>query len=59
MITLALTWLCVAFGLVTKTGILLVDYTNTLRKRGMARTQALSEAARVRLGLSFKYESGD
>ena len=32
-----------------KTGILLVDFTNTLRKRGMARTQALSEAARVRL----------
>src|SRR3954451_22618484 len=41
--------LIMAVGLVAKTGILLVDYTNTLRKRGMGRTQALSEAARVRL----------
>lgn len=41
--------LIMAVGLVAKTGILLVDYTNTLRKRGMGRTAALSEAARVRL----------
>jgi HAE1 family hydrophobic/amphiphilic exporter-1 len=41
--------LIMAVGLVTKTGILLVDYTNTLRKRGFGRTEALAEAARVRL----------
>ena len=41
--------LIMAVGLVAKTGILLVDYTNTLRRRGMARTDALKEAARVRL----------
>ncbi|MDQ3811283.1 MAG: efflux RND transporter permease subunit, partial [Chloroflexota bacterium] len=41
--------LIMAVGLVAKTGILLVDFTNTLRKRGMGRTQALAEAARVRL----------
>jgi HAE1 family hydrophobic/amphiphilic exporter-1 len=41
--------LIMAVGLVAKTGILLVDFTNTLRKRGMSRTEALSEAARVRL----------
>jgi HAE1 family hydrophobic/amphiphilic exporter-1 len=38
-----------AVGLVAKTGILLVDFTNTLRKRGYGRTEALAEAARVRL----------
>jgi hydrophobic/amphiphilic exporter-1 (mainly G- bacteria), HAE1 family len=41
--------LIMAVGLVVKTGILLVDFTNTLRKRGMTRTEALAEAARVRL----------
>jgi HAE1 family hydrophobic/amphiphilic exporter-1 len=41
--------LIMAVGLVAKTGILLVDFTNTLRKRGYGRTEALSEAARVRL----------
>jgi HAE1 family hydrophobic/amphiphilic exporter-1 len=41
--------LIMAVGLVTKTGILLVDFTNTLRKRGLSRTEALAEAARVRL----------
>ncbi len=41
--------LIMAVGLVAKTGILLVDFTNTLRKRGMGRTEALAEAARVRL----------
>jgi HAE1 family hydrophobic/amphiphilic exporter-1 len=41
--------LIMAVGLVAKNGILLVDFTNTLRKRGMGRTEALAEAARVRL----------
>jgi len=41
--------LIMAVGLVAKTGILLVDFTNTLRRRGMGRTEALKEAARVRL----------
>ncbi len=41
--------LIMAVGLVAKTGILLVDFTNTLRKRGIPRTEALAEAARVRL----------
>jgi hydrophobic/amphiphilic exporter-1 (mainly G- bacteria), HAE1 family len=36
-------------GLVAKSGILLVDYTNTLRERGVGRTEALQEAVRVRL----------
>jgi HAE1 family hydrophobic/amphiphilic exporter-1 len=36
-------------GLVTKNAILLVDYTNTLRQRGMARREALIEAGAVRL----------
>src|SRR5205814_2197291 len=36
-------------GLVAKSGILLVDYANTLRERGMGRTEALMQAVRVRL----------
>jgi HAE1 family hydrophobic/amphiphilic exporter-1 len=36
-------------GLVTKNAILLVDYTNTLRKRGMGREEALLKAGPVRL----------
>jgi HAE1 family hydrophobic/amphiphilic exporter-1 len=36
-------------GLVAKSGILLVDYANTLRERGVGRTEALAEAVRVRL----------
>jgi HAE1 family hydrophobic/amphiphilic exporter-1 len=36
-------------GLVAKSGILLIDYTNTLRERGVGRLQALQEAVRVRL----------
>ncbi|TNF37743.1 MAG: efflux RND transporter permease subunit [Deltaproteobacteria bacterium] len=36
-------------GLVTKNAILLVDYTNTLRERGMSRREALLEAGPVRL----------
>jgi HAE1 family hydrophobic/amphiphilic exporter-1 len=41
--------LIMAVGLVAKNGILLVDFTNTLRRRGMDRTTALAEAARIRL----------
>ncbi len=36
-------------GLVTKNGILLVDYTNVLRDRGMERTEALVTAGATRL----------
>ncbi|MDP2151618.1 MAG: efflux RND transporter permease subunit [Parvibaculum sp.] len=36
-------------GLVKKNAILLVDYTNTLRQRGMGRREALLEAGPVRL----------
>jgi HAE1 family hydrophobic/amphiphilic exporter-1 len=36
-------------GLVTKNAILLVDFANRAREGGMDRTQALLEAARVRL----------
>ncbi|MDP2207531.1 MAG: efflux RND transporter permease subunit [Bacteroidota bacterium] len=36
-------------GLVVNNAILLVDYTNTLRKRGMARLEALIEAGKTRL----------
>jgi HAE1 family hydrophobic/amphiphilic exporter-1 len=36
-------------GLVTKNAILLVDFVNQARERGMARAEAIVEAARVRL----------
>jgi HAE1 family hydrophobic/amphiphilic exporter-1 len=36
-------------GLVTKNAILLVDYTNTLRRKGKSRLEALLEAGPVRL----------
>ncbi len=36
-------------GLVTKNGILLVDYTNVLRERGLSRTEALLKAGPRRL----------
>ena len=39
----------VLMGLVGKNGILLVDFTNTLRQRGIARTDALREAGETRL----------
>lgn len=36
-------------GIVVKNGILLVDYTNTLRRRGMVREEALLQAGPTRL----------
>jgi HAE1 family hydrophobic/amphiphilic exporter-1 len=39
----------VLMALVSKNGILLVDYTNTLRQRGRSRTEALLEAGPTRL----------
>jgi HAE1 family hydrophobic/amphiphilic exporter-1 len=39
----------VLMGLVGKNGILLVDYTNTLRQEGMARDEALRRAGATRL----------
>ncbi|MBI4212723.1 MAG: efflux RND transporter permease subunit [Chloroflexi bacterium] len=36
-------------GLVAKNAILLIDYTNTLRRRGMSRTEAILEAGPTRL----------
>jgi HAE1 family hydrophobic/amphiphilic exporter-1 len=41
--------LIMLMGLVTKNAILLVDYTNRLRREGETRSQALVRAARVRL----------
>ena len=37
------------FGLVAKNGILLVDYANTMRKRGMRAVEAMRTAAGIRL----------
>ena len=39
----------ILFGLVAKNAILMVDYTNTLRKRGYSRREALLAACPVRL----------
>jgi HAE1 family hydrophobic/amphiphilic exporter-1 len=41
--------LILLMGLVTKTAILLVDYTNTLRDRGLALDEALVQSGRTRL----------
>ncbi len=41
--------LIMLMGLVTKNGILLIDYTNVLRRRGMKRLDAIIEAGATRL----------
>jgi len=41
--------LLVLFGIITNNGIVLVDYTNLLRKRGLPLHEACVEAARTRL----------
>lgn len=46
---LSLIGMIVLMGLVAKNGILLVDYTNTLRARGRSRLEALLEAGPTRL----------
>jgi HAE1 family hydrophobic/amphiphilic exporter-1 len=46
---IALIGLIMLMGLVTKNAILLIDYTKTLRERGMERREALIEAGRTRL----------
>ena len=46
---ISLIGLIMLMGLVTKNAILLVDFTKTLRARGLARREALIEAGRTRL----------
>ncbi|MFN8534748.1 MAG: efflux RND transporter permease subunit [Dehalococcoidia bacterium] len=46
---LSLIGMIVLMGLVAKNGILLVDYTNTLRQRGRSRLEGLLEAGPTRL----------
>jgi HAE1 family hydrophobic/amphiphilic exporter-1 len=41
--------LIMLMGLVTKNSILLIDYTNILRRRGLGRTEAIIEAGATRL----------
>jgi hydrophobic/amphiphilic exporter-1 (mainly G- bacteria), HAE1 family len=41
--------LIMLMGLVTKNSILLIDYTNVLRRRGLGRTEAILEAGATRL----------
>ncbi len=41
--------LIMLMGLVTKNSILLIDYTNTLRRRGLKRAEAIVEAGSTRL----------
>ncbi|MHB9023300.1 MAG: efflux RND transporter permease subunit [Armatimonadota bacterium] len=45
----ALIGMLMLVGIVVKNGILLVDYTNTLRRRGIARNEAILTAAPTRL----------
>ncbi|HLH21985.1 MAG TPA: efflux RND transporter permease subunit [Chloroflexota bacterium] len=46
---LSMIGMIVLMGLVGKNGVLLIDYTNTLRHRGLSRTQALLESCPTRL----------
>ncbi|HAH86813.1 MAG TPA: hypothetical protein DCL60_05520, partial [Armatimonadetes bacterium] len=45
----ALIGLLMLVGIVVKNGILLVDYTNTLRRRGIGRNEAVLTASPTRL----------
>ncbi len=49
MSIISLIGIIMLMGLVTKNAILLVDYTNVLRERGLSRTEALLEAGPTRL----------
>lgn len=46
---MSLIGLILLMGLVTKNAILLVDFTNNMRRKGMSREDALAEAGRIRL----------
>jgi HAE1 family hydrophobic/amphiphilic exporter-1 len=46
---MAMIGIIMLMGLVTKNGILLIDFTNHQREQGMSRTEALRSAARIRL----------
>jgi len=47
--TVAFIGVILLMGLVTKNSILLVDFTNVLRKRGLSRTEAILQAGATRL----------
>lgn len=49
MSVMSLIGIIMLMGLVTKNAILLIDYTNVLRERGMSRTEALLQAGPTRL----------
>ncbi len=49
MSIISLIGIIMLMGLVTKNAILLVDYTNVMRERGLSRTEALLEAGPTRL----------
>jgi len=46
---MAMIGIIMLMGLVTKNGILLIDFTNQQRSQGLSRSQALRTAARIRL----------
>jgi len=46
---MAMIGIIMLMGLVTKNGILLIDFTNHQREQGSSRTEALRSAARIRL----------
>ena len=46
---LSMIGMIVLMGLVGKNGVLVIDYTNTLRRRGLPRTEALLESCPTRL----------